>query len=29
MDTRLIFLDPYVCDVVTETVSGAGYWIPV
>jgi hypothetical protein len=25
MDIRLIFLNPYICDVVTETVSDAGY----
>ena len=28
MDNRLIFLYPYMCDVVTERVNHTGYWIP-
>ena len=28
MDSRLIFLYPYICDVVTEKASRTGYWIP-
>lgn len=28
MDSRFIFLYPYICDVVTEKASRTGYWIP-
>ena len=28
MDNRLIFLHPYICDVVTEKANHTGYWIP-
>lgn len=29
MDIRLIFLNPNMCDVVTEKATGSGYWILV
>ena len=29
MDNRLIFLYPYICDVVTERANQSAYWMAV